>query len=136
MPFDKTGTLIVSTSVAGGALPLANTVVRIIGTDEENKLTEYSLLTDIDGVTTRISLPAPSRTLSETPGAKEQAYALYNIEVSAPGYYTKRIFDVAVFEGVETLQSINMIPFPKNETGVTYPRNNLEATSRENERLE
>lgn len=136
MPFDKIGTLIVNTSVAGGALPLPDTVVRIIGTDEENKLTEYSVITDIDGVTSSISLPAPSRTLSESPGASGQSYALYNIEVSAPGYYTKRIFDVAVFEGVETLQSVNMIPFPKNGSGVTYPRNNLESTSRENERLE
>ncbi len=136
MPFDKLGTLIVNASSAGGALPVPNTVVRIIGTDEENKLTEYSVITDIDGVTERISLPAPSRELSQSPGAKEQSYALYNIEISAPGFYTKRIFDVAVFEGTETLQPVNMIPFPKNESGVTYPRNNLEVTSRENERLE
>ncbi len=136
MPFDRIGTMIVNTSIAGGALPLANTVIRIIGTDEENRLTEYSVITDIDGVTASISLPAPSRSLSESPGASEQSYALYNIEASAPGYYTKRIFDVAVFDGVETLQSINMIPLPQNDSGATYPRNNLEATSRENERLE
>lgn len=136
MPFDKSGTLIVNTSIAGGALPLSGTVVRIIGTDETNKLTEYSVITDIDGVTAHISLPAPSRELSQAPGAKEQPYALYNIEISAPGYYTKRIFDVAVFEGEETIQLVNMIPFSENESGVTYPRNNLDATSRENERLE
>lgn len=136
MPFDKRGSLTVSTYTAGGALPVGGTVVRIIGTDEENKLTEYSLITDIDGVTESISLPAPSRQLSESPGAAEQSYALYNIEISAPGYYTKRIFDVAVFEGTQTLQRVNMIPYSANDTGVSYPINNLEATSRENERLE
>ena len=136
MPFDKTGTLIVNTLLAGGALPVVGSVVRIIGTDEENRLTEYSVITDIDGATARITLPAPSRELSQAPGATEQAYALYNIEVSAPGFYTKRMFDVSVFEGEETLQLVNMIPMPKNKTGVTYPRNNLEVSSRENERLE
>lgn len=136
MPFDKIGTLVVNAFTAGGALPVSGTVVRIIGTDEENKLTEYSIITDVDGVTERISLPAPSRELSQTPGAAEQSYALYNIEISAPGYYTKRVFDVAVFEGTETLQRVNMIPFPTNERGVTYPRDNLVATARENERLE
>ena len=136
MPFDKIGMLVVNTYTAGGALPVEGTVVRIIGTDEENKLTEYSIITDIDGVTERISLPAPSRELSQSPGASEQSYALYNIEISAPGYYTKRIFDVAVFEGTETLQRVNMIPFPINERGVSYPRNNLMTTVRENERLE
>ena len=136
MPFDKRGTLVVNTYTAGGALPVSGTVIRIIGTDEENKVTEYSILTDIDGASKSILLPAPSRELSQAPGAPEQSYALYNVEISAPGYYTKRIFDVAVFDGIQTLQIVNMIPYPTNENGVAYPRNNLEATSRENERLE
>ena len=136
MPFDKSGTLTVSTYTAGGALPVVDAVVRIIGTDEENRLTEFSLITDIDGVTESITLPAPSRKFSESPGAREKSYSLYDIEISAPGYYTKRIFDVAVFEGTQTLQRVNMIPHSENDTGVSYPRNNLEATSRENERLE
>lgn len=136
MAFDKLGTLRVNTYTAGGALPVAGTVVRILGTDEENRLIEYSIITDIDGVTEIISLPAPSREYSQAPGAAEQAYALYNIEISAPGYYTKKIYDVAVFEGTETLQPVNMIPLPSNQNGVTYPRNNLNTFVRENENLE
>lgn len=136
MAFDKSGTLRVNTYTAGGALPVAGTVVRIIGSTEENRLIEYSIITDVDGVTEIISLPAPSRELSQSPGAPEQSYALYNIEISAPGYYTKKIFNVAVFEGTETLQPVNMIPLPVHENNVTYPRNNLNTFVKENENLE
>lgn len=136
MAFNKTGTLIVNVTAASGALPIAGTVVRIIGTDEENRGVEYSIITDVDGITERITLPTPARELSQSPGANEQSYALYNIEVSAPGYYTKHIYDVAVFDGTETVQPVNMIPGSIHENRETYPRDNLDTYVRENERLE
>jgi len=136
MPFDKTGTLIINASAAGGALPISGTVVRITGSVEENRSIEYSIITDIDGISERITLPAPSRELSQSPGASEPSYALYNIEISAPGYYTKRIYDVAVFEGTETILPVNMIPSAVHQQGATYPRNNLNTFVRENEMLE
>ena len=136
MPFNNVGTLVVNAFTAGGALPVPGTVVRITGVDEENRTVEYSVITDIDGITEKISLPTPSRQLSLSPGSTEQSYAQYNIEISAPGYYTKRLFNVAVFEGTETLQQVNMIPLPENERGVTYPRDNLNTVVRENEKLE
>lgn len=136
MAFDKIGTLVIRAFTAGGALPVGGTVVKITGNDEENRIVEYSIITDIDGVTEKIELPAPSGELSQSPGAKEPSYALYNIEISAPGYYTKRIFNVAVFDNTETIQTVNMIPKSVRENGITYPRNNLNTLVRENERLE
>ena len=136
MAFDKKGTLVINAYSASGALPVKDTHVRVVGAGEENRTVQYSSVTDLDGVTVPIILPAPSRELSQSPGSNEPSYAIYDVIITAPGYYTKRIFDVAVFDGIETLQPINMIPFPENEAGTTYPRNNLEATSRENERLE
>lgn len=136
MVFDKTGLLRVNTYTAGGALPISSAIIRIIGNSEENSYIQYSVLTDIDGVTEIISLPAPSREYSQNPGSPEQSYALYDIEITAPGYYTKKLYDVAVFEGTETIQSVNMIPLPMMDSDVTYPRDNLTAVSKENERLE
>ena len=136
MPFNSIGTMIVNTYTAGGALPVPGTVVRITGVDEENRGVEYSIITDLDGVSEKISLPAPPSALSQFPGAKEQPYAQYNVELSAPGYYSKQIFNVAVFDGIETLQRVNMIPLPDNKVGITYPRDNLRATVKENEMLE
>ena len=136
MSFDKTGTMIIKTLTASGALPVEGTVVRVIGADEENRFVEYSILTDLDGSTSVITLPAPSREYSEAPGAKEAPYALYNIEISAPGYYTKKIFNVAVFDSVETIQQVRMIPIEIYENGVTFPRDNLVTFVKENENLE
>jgi hypothetical protein len=136
MPFDKTGTMIIKTLTASGALPIEGTVVRVIGAEEENRFVEYSILTDIDGSTKILTLPAPDREYSESPGAKESPYAIYNIEVSAPGYYTKRIYSVAVFDGIETIQDVRMIPIEIYENGVTYPRDNLITFVKENEKLE
>jgi hypothetical protein len=136
MPFDSSGSLKVRTYTAGGALPLKNSVVRIMGVSEENVDSIYSLITDIDGVTKLVILPAPSALLSQTPGAILTPYALYNIEITAPGYYTKRIFNVAVFDGVESVQNVNMIPLPTSESDNIYPHGNLNTTVRENESLE
>lgn len=136
MPFDKSGTLIINATAAGGALPIQGIVVRVTGSDEENRTVEYSTLTDIDGISKRLILPAPSRDISQSPGALEAAYALYNIEISAPGYYNKRIYNVAVFDGEETVQPVNMIPVDLRENSPGYPRNNLNTVVRENEMLE
>ncbi len=132
MAFDKIGTLVLNVTVAGGALPLANTKIRIFGADEENREINYSIRSDIDGISEIISLPTPERALSLSPGAASPQYAVYNIEVASEGYYTKRIFNVAVFEGTETIQPVNMIPLPIRESGITFPRGSLNTVVEEN----
>lgn len=136
MAFDKNGTLVVNAYSASGALPIKNTYVRVIGAGEENRTVQYSRITDIDGITLPIVLPAPSRELSQSPGSSEQAFAVYDVVITAPGYYTKRIYNVAVFDGEKTIQRVNMIPIPMHETNVTYPRGNLNTIVKENEMLE
>jgi hypothetical protein len=136
MPFTKSGTLIINASSADGALPTEGVTVKIIGVDEENRDVQYSILTDIDGISKIITLPAPPRELSLSPGAREQSYANYDIEVTSPGFYTKRIHNVAVFDGERSIIPINMIPRNVRQSGITYPRGNLSTTVRENEMLE
>ena len=136
MAFDKNGTLIINAYSASGALPIKDTHVRVVGAGEENRTVQYSRVTDLDGVTQPLILPAPSRDLSQKTGAKEQSYALYDVIVTAPGYYTKRIYDVSVFDGERTIQRVNMIPLPMHKNNVTYPRDNLNTLVKENEMLE
>ena len=95
--YDSSGSIIFNATSASGSLPVKNTLIRISGADEENRFTVYSLITDEDGVTEPITLPAPSIALSLSPGPGERPYALYNVEVSANGYYPKRIFSIEVF---------------------------------------
>ena len=132
MQYDDNGRLTVRTYTAGGALPVPKATVRITGTGEENRFIEYTLLTDVDGITETISLPTPSLIYSTSPNSAEIPYATYELELSADGYYTKRIHDVAIFSGTNSMQSVNMIPLPTRNSNTTFPRGNLDATVIEN----
>ena len=136
MEYTDNGTINVRTYTAGGALPIKNSVIKIIGADENNRFIEFSYLTDVDGITEALILPAPPKSYSLAPGALEVPYAVYDIEASADGYYTKRINNVAVFSGTNASLPINMIPISIAGDDSAYPRGNLDATVRENEMLE
>ena len=132
MAYNDTGTIIVKAYTAGGALPVAKTIVKISGADEENRFIEYSVLTDVDGISPKITLPTPKKSDSLSPGATDFPYALYDIEVTADGYYPKRINNVALFSGIDTFQPINMIPISVYENGVDFPEDTLNSTIYEN----
>ena len=132
MKYTDTGTLIVRTYTAGGALPVTNSIIRITGVDEENRLTEYSLTTDKDGLTEKINLPAPPKSASLSPNETEFPYAQYTIEISADGYYPKLINNLAIFSGTQTFQPVNMIPLAIYERGVDFPKDTLTTTVEEN----
>ena len=136
MPYTDTGRLTVRTYTAGGALPVPSVVIRVRGVDENNRYISYSILTDIDGVTSISSLPAPDKALSLSPGAIDAPYATYDIEASADGYYTKNISSVAIFSGENAVLPINMIPLSLDNGGSTYPRGSLDTQVYENELLE
>ncbi len=127
---DKNGTLTVRTYTAGGALPVANALVRIFGAEDENKNIAYSILTDEDGITERITLPTPDRALSESPESKEPPFSVYNIEIEKDGYYSKKLYNVPVFEGINSEQLVNMIPYSSNIEN--YPRGNVNADTETN----
>ena len=130
---DSAGTLRVRAYTAGGALPIAGAVVRIIGAEEANRLVSRSLITDRNGITEAVSLPAPSISYSLSPSPVEAPFAVYDVEISAEGYYSKRINGVSVFSGVDSVQLANMIP---SSSGVQdYPRGNVNTVIPENESL-
>ena len=135
MNFDESGTLIIRAYTAGGAVPLQNGKIRINGAVEENRFYESNLVTDIDGLTARISLPTPDRIYSMAPGAPEMPYAVYDLEISAPGFYTKKLYGVSVFSGIDSFLPIAMIPLTDGG-GAPPPKDNLEIYIQENERLE
>ena len=111
------GTLSVRAYTAGGALPVANATVRIMGAEEGNRDVSYSLRTDVDGTTERVRLPAPSAILSQSPSPMEPPFAVYDVEISATGFFSKKIFNVPVFAGINSSQQFNMIPESENYVG-------------------
>lgn len=68
-------------------------------------------LTDIDGITQPILLPAPPRSLSQSPaqsGARPP-YAVYSIYVEHPAFVREVFTNVPVFSGVESIQPVRML---------------------------
>ena len=115
---DSKGYLRIRALSAGGALPVEGVSVRILGADEYNRFTSFSLLTDRDGLTESLSLPTPSVGYSLTPSPAELPFALYDVEIRADGYYPKKLIGVSVFPGIESVQPIIMIPIPKDPSVV------------------
>lgn len=122
---NKYGTFFVRAYTAGGALPVSGAIVRIRGADENNREVVYSLITDEDGVTEKIRLPAPPKELSDTPEQTEPPYALYDIEIVKNGYFTKRLYNIQVFSETENEQLIAMIPY--SSVDENYPKGNINA---------
>ena len=108
--YDSKGNLRVRAYTAGGALPVPNATVRIIGSDEENRNVARSVITDRDGVALFRDIPAPNIKYSLTPNPTERPYATYDLEAISDGYAAKYLKGVTVFSGIESFQPLNLIP--------------------------
>lgn len=128
---ESSGSLQIRAYTAGGAFPVKGAVVRITGAGEDNSLVAYSLITDQDGITERVTLPAPTVNYSLSPNPAELPYSVYDVEITAPGYFTKRINGLTVFSGIHSVQQINMIPGSGN-LPEDYPRGNINSSIPEN----
>lgn len=135
MKFEDFGTISVITTLANSSLPIEGTLVRVRGAEEENAFIDYSVVTDIDGITEKIRLPAPSLSYSLAPSSPEIPYGLYNVEVRNQGFYTKIIENIPVFSGINTSLPVNMIPSPIHKNNIEYPRDTLDTFIEENENL-
>lgn len=135
MNYESFGNIRIRTYTASGALPIEGTVVQIYGTDDYNKNVKYSLITNSNGVTDEIPLPAPSKKYSTSPGAKENPYAVYNVELTKEGYYPKRIDNIPIFSETTAMLPIEMIPLAYTEDGKVIANNNLNSVIYENDKL-
>ena len=115
------GYLTVRVSTARGAIPLENAEVTFKSSDKNDSGIIYRVRTDINGMTPMISLNAPPKASSESPGTV-RPYGLYNVEVYADGYYKQFYENIPVFDGVSAIQTAVLIPLEKNgvEGNITY----------------
>jgi hypothetical protein len=132
---NSSGTLRVRAYAAQGALPVQGAVVRVMGSGEDNRLVAFSSVTDRDGLSELFTLPAPSVDLSLTPDPANLPYSLYDLEISANGYYTKKIKGITVFSGINSIQLVNMIPGSGNMVE-DYPRGSINYIIPENTDLQ
>ena len=118
-PQPDVGYLVVKVSTARGAIPLENAAVSIRGEDENTGIL-YSLTTNPDGATELVSLPAPLRSSSESPG-NAKPYATYSIDVFKDGYLPLTFRGVPVFSSVLSIQPAVMIPSPDGARDDRFP---------------
>ena len=127
------GRLVINTYTGSGAIPVPSATVRIRGSDESNRFIEYSVLTDEDGISPTVNLPAPDISYSLTQNPSESPFSSYDIEIMKDGYYTKRIFTIPIFSGVTSILPVSMLPFVPYSDGGKFPNGNVNATISEKE---
>jgi len=110
MEYTGMGRLRIRVTEAGGVLPVAGAVVTVSEYEDggEGKLL-YSLRTDQGGLTEVVVLPAPPASESMKPGAA-RPYALYNVDITYPGYYPVENVAVPVFDRITAVQPVNLLP--------------------------
>ena len=109
-----TGYLVVRVSTASGALPLEGATVLVRGGEEDFSAVIARLSSGEDGLTPKIALLTPPRSLSLSPSQNRKPYANYNVEVYLDGYRTLVAQNVPIFDGVTSIQPAEMIPVPQN----------------------
>ena len=129
------GFLIVKVSTAGGAIPVEGVTVVVRGNEDEHANILLSLLTDRDGLTKKVSLPAPARALSGAPSPASKPYSTYNIDVFKEGYYPQHYNRVPVFDGIVAVQSAAIIPISEFDAQNPYYSDGQIFEEYENENL-
>jgi hypothetical protein len=105
----ESGFLRVQVFAANQAFPIPNATVVVRKHFPAQDCVFFKTQTDASGIMSRITLPAPDRLLADAPSAM-QPYATYDVIVTHPLFTEVHLADVAVFDSVETVQNVEMIP--------------------------
>ena len=77
-----------------------------------NRMIIAAGVTDSSGCIPKFAVPAPELSLSQAPGSKVRPYNIYDVSVSADGFFNARSVDVPVFSGTTSVQNFEMVPLP------------------------
>ena len=99
----------VKTTTGRGSIPLENVQVTVSCYKNGEYHLAGSFLTDSSGQPEIITLQAPPKSNSEKPDIRYPS-ALYDVSIKADGYYDVNSRDVPVFEGITSLQNVDLVP--------------------------
>lgn len=119
------GYILVNVRTGDDSSPIKNAAVSVSAIRDGMRFFIGSDITDESGRTRRFTVPAPDLSLSLSPGSRLRPYGLYDVSVTAKGFFNARSVDVPVFSGITSLQNFSMIPVPQfmqanDETIVNY----------------
>lgn len=104
----------VQTFTAREALPVQGALVTITSSHPINgDELQYVVVTDQNGFTPPVVVPATDRNLTLSPSASAIPITSYDILVAAPGFFRVRNQNVPVYGGIAAVQPVEMIPIPE-----------------------
>ena len=112
--YTESGYLVIRATTASEALPLENATVTVYGELPDFSAVIVQTETGPDGLTPKLELLTPPRSLSETPDSARRPYASYRISVDREGYYPITLQGVPVFSGITSVQPADLIPLMEN----------------------
>lgn len=105
---DYMGGLLVAVTTLRGTRPVPEARIEVFTGDINNRTTIHRETADESGRTKVIPLKTKSRTLSESPGPVSPPYLTYNVSVMADGFAEQINMGVPIFEGVVSIQNVDM----------------------------
>lgn len=108
----ENGTLRVEAFASDRAFGVPSARVMIFLALPSGNIAVFDGLTDIDGVTQSVRLPAPPKSVSQSPQTGQNPrlpYAVYSVYVEHPDYVRSVFTNVPVFSGVESIQPVRML---------------------------
>ncbi len=115
------GYILVNVTTIQELYPVQNARVTIFKGQLESLQRIDDDLTDQSGKTKSFRLPAPPLSLAQNSENTLPVYATYNILTEADGYLPTINYNAAVFDGVTSIQNVNLIPktaFNENDTNI------------------
>ncbi len=105
-----TGTLKVETFASDRAFAVPSARVMVFLPLDSGNVTLYDGITDISGSSERIILPAPPRSLSQSPANnKVLPFSSYTVYIEHPSFVRALFNNVPVFSGIESVQPVQML---------------------------
>ena len=113
------GKLVVRVYASQAELPVVDATVVVTQKSPDGK---YKLLsvqaTDSSGTTQPITIPTPLLGESTHPGAQVPPFAVCDVWAEHPGYAMMLVEGVQIFDGVETLQDIELEPLTEGQSSL------------------
>ncbi len=105
----NSGILKIQASVARQTMPVENVAIVISKDFKDGRKIFYNVKTDQNGIVDNLLLPAPSRDLSMKP-SQALPFATYDIVASHPNYQQAMFTSIPIFDGIKSIQPINLLP--------------------------
>ena len=114
-----TGKLSVFVTTARGLAGIEGADVTVFTGDINDRTVVDTAVTDKSGQTKEFVLPTKSKALSETQSENKKPFMTYGIYVQADGYVNQANLNIPIFEGVTSIQSVNLISVEANNDSET-----------------